>query len=127
MKNFRGLKVWQKAHELVLAAYQATLHFPKQEMFGLTSQIRRCSVSIPSNIAEGCGRRGNAEFHRFLAIAMGSASELEYQFLLAHDLGFLAPLEYKQLEIAVTEVKRMLAALVCKVDAERFAAKAANF
>lgn len=127
MKDFRDLKVWQKAHQLVLTAYKATSHFPKQEMFGLTSQIRRCSASIPSNIAEGCGRRGNAEFNRFLSIAMGSASELEYQLLLAHDLGFLVPLEHKRLEVAVTEVKRMLAALVCKVDAERFAARVANF
>jgi four helix bundle protein len=127
MKDFRTLNVWQKAHKLVLAAYQATAHFPKQEMFGLISQIRRCSASIPSNIAEGCGRRGNAEFHRFLGIAMGSASELEYQFLLAHDLGFLERREYKNLEAAVTEVKRMLASLVCKVDAERFGAAAANY
>jgi four helix bundle protein len=127
MKDFRGLRVWQKAHNLVLAAYHATSHFPKQEMFGLTSQIRRCSASIPSNIAEGCGRRGNAEFHRFLGIAMGSASELEYQFLLAHDLGFLERTEYKHLEAAVTEAKRMLASLVCKVDAERFGAAVANF
>ena len=127
MKDFRVLKVWQKAHKLVLAAYKATAHFPKQEMFGLTSQIRRCSASIPSNIAEGCGRRGNAEFHRFLNIAMGSASELEYQLLLAHDLGFLESSEYNHLEAAVTEVKRMLATLVLKIDADRFAVAAATF
>ena len=127
MKDFRGLKVWQKAHKLGLGAYDATSRFPRQEMFGLTSQIRRCSASIPSNIAEGCGRRGNAEFHRFLGIAMGSASELEYQLLLAHDLGFLEQVEYNHLDAAVTEVKRMLAALVCKVDAERFSSIAANF
>ncbi len=127
MKNFRDLKVWQKAHKLVLAAYAATSCFPRQEMFGLTSQIRRCSASIPSNIAEGCGKRGNAEFCRYLNIAMGSASELEYQFLLAHDLGFIGSPEYNQLETAVIEVKRMLASLVSKVDAERSAALAVNF
>ncbi len=127
MKDFRGLQVWQKAHKLMLAAYAATSHFPKQEMFGLTSQIRRCSASIPSNIAEGCGKRGNAEFGRFLNIAMGSASELEYQFLLAYDLGFLEQREYDHLESAVTEVKRMLAALISKIDADRFVATAANF
>ena len=127
MKDFRDLKVWQKAHQLVLAAYKATSHFPKREMFGLTSQIRRCSASIPSNIAEGCGKRGNAEFGRFLHIAMGSASELEYQFLLAHDLAFLEQGEYDRLESAVTEVKRMLAALISKIDADRFVATAANF
>jgi four helix bundle protein len=78
MKDFRDLKVWEKAHELALACYRETNDFPKQEMFGLISQIRRSGSSIAANIAEGCGRRGNAEFHRFLQIAMGSASELEY-------------------------------------------------
>jgi four helix bundle protein len=81
MKDFRDLKVWGKAHELALSCYSATSPFPKQEMFGLTSQIRRASSSIPANIAEGCGRRGNGELHRFLQIAMGSASELEYHLL----------------------------------------------
>jgi four helix bundle protein len=89
MKSFRDLKVWEKSHELALAAHDATADFPKQEMFGLVSQIRRCATSIPANIAEGCGRRGNGEFHRFLQIAMGSASELEYHLLLSRDLKFL--------------------------------------
>jgi four helix bundle protein len=89
MKDFRELNVWQKAHRQTLAAYAATASFPVEERFGLTSQIRRCSASIAANIAEGCGRRGNGEFHRFLQIAAGSASELEYHFLLAHDLGYL--------------------------------------
>jgi four helix bundle protein len=89
MKSFRDLKVWEKAHELTLAAYDATSNFPKQEMFGLVPQIRRCASSIPANIAEGCGRRGNGEFHRFLQIAMGSASELEYHLLLSRDLKIL--------------------------------------
>jgi four helix bundle protein len=127
MKDFRNLKVWQKAHKMVLAAYHATSHFPKQETFGLISQIRRCSASIPSNVAEGCGRRGNAELHRFLSIAMGSASELEYHFLLARALGFLDQTEYNRLNLDIIEVKRMLASLVCKVDAERFTATAARF
>jgi four helix bundle protein len=82
VKSFRDLKVWEKSHSLALAAYDATANFPKQEMFGLVSQIRRCASSIPANIAEGCGRRGNGEFHRFLQIAMGSASALEYHLLL---------------------------------------------
>ena len=89
VKSFRDLKVWEKSHSLALAAYDATANFPKQEMFGLVSQIRRCASSIPANIAEGCGRRGNGEFHRFLQIAMGSASELEYHLLLSRDLKFL--------------------------------------
>jgi four helix bundle protein len=119
MKNFRDLKVWEKSHELALAAYDATSNFPKQEMFGLVSQIRRCAASIPANIAEGCGRRGNGEFHRFLQIAMGSASELEYHLLLSRDLKFLDGQTYISLNGSVEEVKRMLASLVRKVDEER--------
>ncbi len=120
MKDFRDLQVWHKAHRLVLAAYAATSGFPKQEMFGLVSQIRRASVSIPANIAEGCGRRGNGEFHRFLSIAMGSASELEYELLLARDLGFMQPSVHSKMHASVVEVKRMLAPLLRKVDSERY-------
>ena len=87
MKDFRELKVWEKGHQLTLTSYKLTSQFPKHELFGLMSQIRRCSSSIPANIAEGCGRLGNAELHRFLQIACGSANELEYPFLLARDLG----------------------------------------
>jgi len=83
MKDFRELKVWEKAHQLTLEVYKATTIFPKDELYGLTSQIRRACASIPANIAEGCGRRGDAEFARFLGIAMGSASELDYHLLLA--------------------------------------------
>lgn len=112
MKNFRDLKVWQKSHRLTLAVYRATMAFPKEELYGLTSQVRRASVSIPANIAEGCGRRGDADFARFVDIAMGSASEVEYHVLLSHDLGFLDAGNYGQLNDAVTEVKRMLASLI---------------
>ncbi len=121
MKNFRDLQVWHKAHLLALDSYKATDSFPRQEMFGLTSQIRRAAVSIAANIAEGCGKRGNGEFQRFLNIAAGSASELEYHFLLARDLQLFDDLGYKRLNAAVVEVKRMLSALVRKVDAERLA------
>jgi len=110
MKDFRKLTVWQKAHELTLAVYKATRGFPKEELYGLTSQVRRSSVSVPSNIAEGCGRSGDAELARFLDISMGSASEVEYQLLLAHDLGFLHNRVYEPLAEAVVEVKRMLVA-----------------
>ena len=89
MKNFRDLVVWQKSHQLTLDAYRLTASFPADERFGLTSQTRRSTASIPANIAEGCGRRGNPEFHRFLQVAMGSASEAEYHFLLANDLKYL--------------------------------------
>ena len=122
MKDFRDLQVWNKAHQLTLRSYVVTQTFPRQEIYGLTSQIRRCAASIAANIAEGCGKRGNAEFGRFLGIAIGSASELEYHFLLAHDLDFLADQTYQELQSSTVEVKRMLAALIRKVEAGRTAA-----
>ncbi len=119
MKNFRDLQVWHKAHSLTLASYRVTSTFPKQEMYGLTSQMRRCAASVAANIAEGCGKRGNGEFYRFLNIALGSASELEYHFLLARDLNFFSEESYKYLNNSVVEIKRMLASLVCKVETDR--------
>jgi four helix bundle protein len=97
MKDFRQLKVWEEAHQLVLAIYAATAGFPSEERFGLTFQIRRASASIPTNIAEGCGRVGDGEFQRFLQIAMGSVSEVDYQLLLARDLGFVNGRKYGEL------------------------------
>ena len=126
MKDFRDLNVWQKAHGLALDCYNATGTFPKQEIFGLTSQIRRSASSIPANIAEGCGRRGNAELHRFLQIAMGSASELEYHLLLSRDLNFLKTERYDHLQAQLTEIKRMLTGLLRKVDSERARAASSN-
>jgi four helix bundle protein len=120
VKNFRDLQVWSKAHELTLRAYQVIANFPNQEVYGLTNQIRRCAASIGANIAEGCGKRGNAEFQRYLNIAAGSASELEYHFLLARDLHMLPDPDYAELDRGVVGVKRMLAALVRKVESERF-------
>lgn len=119
MKDFRELKVWRKAHQLALAVYKATATFPREELYGLTSQIRRASVSISSNIAEGCGRGGDAELARFFQIAMGSASELEYHLLLAHDLSLLSGNVYEQLANDVTKVKRMLATFIGKLKADR--------
>jgi len=98
-----------------------TSRFPREELYGLTSQIRRCSASIGANIAEGCGKRGNNEFQRFLQIASGSASELDYHFLLAHDLLFLADVDYKRLAKSLVELRKMLTSLLQKVDADRFA------
>ena len=121
MKNFRDLVVWQKAHSLTLSAYEITRKFPHCELYGLTSQIRRSAASIAANVAEGCGKRGDGEFQRFLSIATGSASELEYHFVLAHDLGFLNETDYGKLNSAVVEVKRMLASLVRKVETDRLA------
>ena len=104
-----------------MSSYRITNAFPKSELYGLTSQIRRCTVSIAANIAEGCGKRGNGEVQRFLNIAAGSASELEYHFLLARDLGYLSETEYRPLSASVIEVKRMLASLARKVEEDRLA------
>ena len=116
MKDFRKLKVWQKAHLLTLKVYEVTRGFPKEEVYGLTAQMRKSSSSIPTNIAEWCGRTGDAEFGRFLQIAMGSASELEYHLLLARDLHYLNAADYEHLTVNAIEVKKMLAALIVKVQ-----------
>ena len=108
MKDFRELKVWRKSHELVLDLYRSTNSIPHEEKYGLTSQIRRAAVSIPSNIAEGCGRNSDPDFARFLQIAMGSSSEVEYQLLLSHELGYLNSDDYERLNQSVIEVKKML-------------------
>jgi four helix bundle protein len=119
VKDFRELQVWEKAHQMALRSYHLTEGFPKHELFGMASQIRRCSVSIPANIAEGCGRLGNMELHRFLQIACGSASELEYHLLLARDLGYLSASDYLSTHKQLLEMKRMLVALTRKVGSDR--------
>jgi four helix bundle protein len=119
MKAFRELMVWQKAHELTLAVYRLTAALPRDELYGLTSQLRRSSSSIPANLAEGCGRNGDAEFARFCSMAMGSASELEYHLLLARDLTLIGSTEYEAVSNQTTEVKRMLTALHRKLKADR--------
>jgi four helix bundle protein len=111
MKDFKDLKVWVKAHEVTLATYQCTRNFPREEIYGLTGQMRRAAASIAANIAEGCGRRSDAELHRFLQIARGSASELEYHLLLARDLHFMNDADFKRIELGVVEVQRMLTSL----------------
>lgn len=115
MKDFRNLQVWAKAHQLTLDTYRATGAFPRGEQYGLTNQIRRCAASIAANIAEACGRNTETEFARFLEVSMGSASELEYYFLLARDLRFLDDSLYDRLNAQVIEVKQMLAGLIVKV------------
>jgi four helix bundle protein len=117
MQSFRNLRVWEKAHRLTLDAYASSKVFPRDEMFGLTSQMRRASASIGMNIAEGCCRKGDAEMVRFLQMAMGSASEVEYQLLLAHDLDYLHNSAYERLAGQVVEVKKMLSSLMQKVKA----------
>jgi len=96
---------------LTLAVYQITHAFPKEEMYGLTSQLRRASSSVGANIAEGCGRRWDGEMRRFVQIARGSANEVEYHLLLAKDLNFFSRDGHKDLEAKVLEVQRMLASL----------------
>ena len=119
MKAFRELKVWQKAHQLTLDIYRVTMTFPREEMYGLTGQLRRSSASIPANLAEGCGRSGDAEFARYCSIAMGSASEVEYHLILAKDLKLIKPADYEDLAQNAVEVKRMLTALIQKLKADR--------
>jgi four helix bundle protein len=123
VKDFRDLKAWERAHQLTLEIYQATGKFPREELFGLTSQMRRCSASIGANIAEGCGKRGNNEFQRFLQIASGAASELDYHLLLARDLHFLSDADYRRMASELSHLRRMLTSLLQKVDHERAMAK----
>ena len=115
MKDFRTLKVWEKSHAIVLAIYKATQSFPKSELYGITSQIQRAAVSVPTNIAEGCGKDSDAELGRYFKIAMGSSSELEYLLLLAHDLSYLADDQYNQIQINLVEVRKMLNAFIQKL------------
>ena len=115
MRDFRQIRVWEKAHRFTLEIYKVTARFPKEELYGLTSQLRRASASMAANIAEGFGRGGNVELARFLQIAIGSAYEVEYHILLAKDLGLITKESNEVLEIHIIEIKRMLAALLLKV------------
>jgi len=119
MRDFRQIRVWLKAHELTLEVYKTTALFPREELYGLTSQLRRAAASIPANIAEGFGRGGNAELARFLQMGMGSAYEIEYHALLARDLSLVNETVYQKLQDRIVEVKRMLAALLLKVRSDR--------
>ena len=118
MQSFRNLKVWEKAHDLTLDVYKSTAAFPREETYGLTSQMRRASVSIGCNIAEGSCRGGDPDFARFLQMAAASASELEYQLLLSKDLSFLKRSDYQRLSDEAEEVKRMLASLLRRLRAD---------
>jgi len=118
VKDFRQLKVWEKAHQLTLEVYRTTANFPREETYGLTSQIRRAGASVGANLAEGCARNGDIEFARFCSLARGSASELEYHLLLAKDLQFLPDTLHEKLSADTIEIKRMLTALIQKLSAE---------
>ena len=126
MKDFRNLEVCKRAHETTLAVYRSTRTFPREETYGMVSQLRRRSASVAANIAEGCGRSGNAEFGRFLAMAMGSASELEYFLLLARDLQYLSQDSYGLLSEDVRKMRRMLNRLILKVQEESSKATVRN-
>jgi four helix bundle protein len=115
MKDFRKLKVWERSHKLTLQIYQLTKEFPKDELYGLTNQMRRSSSSIPTNIAEGCGRDSQAELTRFLRMAMGSSSELEYQLILGYDLQYINEKTYQDILSELTEFRRMFNAFIQKI------------
>ena len=121
MTDFKNLNVWRKAHEFTLATYRVTKMFPKEEVYGLTSQLRRASASVGANIAEGCGRRSDGEMLRFLQIARGSASEAEYHFLLARDLHFLNEREFQLLNRQADELQRMLTGLMQSIRSSKSA------
>ena len=116
MKDFRQLIVWEKAHSATLSAYRLLRTFPVEERFALADQIRRAAVSVPSNIAEGCGRDSDRDFARFLKISAGSASELEYQMLLARDLGYISADDCSHMNTRLNEAKRMLNSLIQTLD-----------
>lgn len=112
------LIVWQKSHELVLEVYEITKDFPKDEMFGLTSQIRRAATSVPSNIVEGKARGSNKEYKRFLLIARGSLEELKYQLLLAKDLHYIDDTKYTELLRSSDDIGKLLNGLINKLGSE---------
>lgn len=115
MRDYKKYLVWQKSHQLTLEIYKVTRSFPKEEMFALTSQMKRSSSSIPTNIAEGCGRSSDKDFCRFLYISYGSANELEYQIILSIDLQFLNSEDGENLLRQIEEIKKMLNGLIMKV------------
>jgi four helix bundle protein len=113
--DFRKLAVWQKSYQLALDVYQSTRGFPKEEAFGMTSQMRRAAASIPANIAEGSGRGSDIELRRFCRVALGSANELEVFAMLARDLRYLEAHPYNRLNDSILEIQRMLGSLIQKL------------
>jgi len=119
MRNYRDLQVWQRGHNLTVVIYKLTQHFPAEERYGLTSQMRRSAASIPANLAEGCGRRADGEMARYVQIAMGSGSELSYHLLLAKDLGLLTSADYVAADSEVSRILRMLSSFSQKLRSSR--------
>jgi len=117
MNKFQDLKVWQKAHQLTLNIYEITQYFPKEERYGLISQIRRSAASVPANISEGCGRHRDTEFFQLLNIALGSAKESEYHLILARDLKLINVAVFEKLNDELQEIKKMLVSLKQRLKA----------
>ncbi len=115
MKNYKDLKVWEKAHQVTLSIYEVTKKFPQEEKFSLISQIRRAAISAPTNIAEGCGKSSDKDFANFLQISLGSIHEVEYLLLLSFDLGYIEKDRFDLLTKEIGEVKAMLISLIRKV------------
>ncbi len=115
MQDYKELHVWKKAHQFVIDLYQNTASYPKEEIYNLTTQIKRAACSIPANIAEGCGRFTQKDFASFLQNALGSAHEVEYFLLLSRDLGYITPNQYELLNNEISEVKAMLISFIKKV------------
>ncbi len=115
MQNYKELKVWEKAHQLTLKVYKMSKRFPKEELYSLTNQLRRCVSAIPANIAEGCGKNSQKDLANFLNIALGSANVAEYFLLLSRDLDYLPKEEHLTLNDNVNEIKAMLISLIHKV------------
>lgn len=118
MRDFHKLKVWERAHNLTLTIYETTKEFPNKELYGLTSQMRMAAASMPTNIAEGCGRESKSETIQFLNMATGSASELEYQLILTRDLHYLDGESYSALISELTDVKRMLYSYIQRLQTD---------
>ena len=115
MQDFRKLKVWEKAHQLTLEVYRLSAKFPREEVYALTSQVRRASTSIGLNIVEGCGRMTKPDFKHFLVMATGSANEVDYCFILAVDLEYITKDDYLEIQKPIEDVRKMLVSLINKL------------
>jgi four helix bundle protein len=115
MQNYKDLIVWKKAHALVLYVYKLTIDYPKVEQFNLTSQLRRAATSIPTNLAEGCGKYTQSDLANYLQTALGSSNEVEYLALLSYELGYMKDDSFKNMASQVNEVKAMLISLIKKI------------
>jgi len=129
LRNYQDLQVWTKAHALTLELYRLSRAFPREEMYGITSQLRRAAASIGANLAEGCGRQTDNELARFVRIALGSATELDYHLVLCRDLELLNKQQYETVAKELTSVRKMLVALLNAIesrDQKRAKATGAN-